>query len=209
MATYRLSQKQKRNWRPRLIAHYGHICYYCETPFLMEQHTMNGMQNPLAEEHDHLNDKEYDNRIENVVLAHKMCNSKKRFEPKMKERALEQLRTNEAFGIPELYTVDFQENAVEIEDEKNREYNEEIYSNSEFAKITIEYLATKFKETDKIPFKSTVDSITYLCFERLGHASQNSIRRALDMFTSEEGTYYKFRDGGKQWISRNNPILGK
>lgn len=209
MGTYRLTEKQKRSWRPRLIKQYGLVCFYCKAPFVIELHTLQGMQNPLAEEYDHLNDKEYDNRIENTVLSHKMCNSKKRFDPQMKQVAIDQLRENEIHGIKETNQSESTITPEEIEDNKNREYNEEIYANSEFAKITIEFLAKKLKDEKRIPYKTTIDSITYLCFDRLGHASQNSIRRTIDMLTSEEGRYYKFRDGGKQWISKDNPLFSK
>ena len=77
MTTYRLGTKQKRMWNPRLDAHYGNVCFYCKTTFLVEQHMIQGMTNPLMMEYDHLNNREYDNRIENIVKSHKQCNSKK------------------------------------------------------------------------------------------------------------------------------------
>lgn len=166
------------------------------------------MTNPLSEEWDHLNNKEYDNRIENVVLAHKVCNSKKKFNQRMREEAMTQLRENEIRGISE-FVVQTKENAETLEDEKNREYNEEIYANTEFAKISQEYIAEKLKTVERIPYKTTLDSVTYLAFQKVGHASQNAIRRQFDMLCSEEGVYYKYRDGGKQWISKTNPMFGK
>lgn len=209
LTTYRLSQKQKRTWRPRLIAHYGHVCYYCKGQFLEVIHTMQGMANPLSEEWDHLNNREYDNRVENLVLAHKVCNSKKKYNERMREDAMTQLRDNEIHGISEFNQVEVSQDPKELEDEKNREYNEEIYANTEFAKITQEYVAEKLKTVERIPYKTTIDSITYLAFEKVGHGSQNSIRRIMDMLCSEEGIYYKYRDGGKQWISKTNPMFGK
>ena len=73
LTTYRIGVKQKRIWSPRLDAYYGTVCFYCKDKFIDEQHTIQGMTNPLIMEYDHLNDAEYDNRIENIVKAHKQC----------------------------------------------------------------------------------------------------------------------------------------
>lgn len=209
MTTYRLGTKQKRMWNPRLDAFYGRVCFYCETPFLDEQHMIQGMTNPLLKEYDHANDKEYDNRIENILPCHKMCNSKKRYNQPMKDKALDQLRFNESHGIPEVAQI--QELSVdEKENENGKDHNDEIYSNIEFMKITEEYLESNLQgDSIKIPLKSTIDSVAMLCFKKVGHGSPTSIRRAIDMLCSDEGNYYKYRDGGKQWISKQNPLLGK
>lgn len=206
--TYRIGIKQKRDWTPRLDAHYGKICFYCETPFLAEQHEVSGMTNPYLKELDHLNDKEFDNRIENVVQAHKMCNSKKRYSQPMKDRALEQLRLNESTGIPMIRIVD--ETPEQKENDKERNANDEIYSNVEFMKISMEYLTSNLQgDCVRLPYKSTVDNIAMRCFKMVGHGSPVSIRRAIDMLCSDEGDFYKYRDGGKQWISKENPLLTK
>jgi|APSaa5957512535_1039671.scaffolds.fasta_scaffold61305_2 hypothetical protein len=207
MTTYRIGVKQKRLWLPRLESHYGKICFYCQTPFMNDQHRLAGMTNPYLRELDHLNDAEHDNRIENVVQAHKMCNSKKRYSQPMKDKALEQLRLNESTGIPEINeALDLSDD--QKENEKERDSNDEIYSNVEFMKISKEYLESKLQgDTTRLPYKSTLDSIAMRCFKRVGHGSPVSIRRAIDMLCSDEGDYYKYRDGGKQWISRENPLF--
>ncbi len=208
MTTYRIGVKQKRIWSPRLDAYYGTVCFYCKDKFIDEQHTIQGMTNPLIMEYDHLNDAEYDNRIENIVKAHKQCNSKKKYDDSMKQLAIEQLRLNEATGIPEVGITE--ESPEQKENDLQRNVNDELYSNVEFMKISMEYLESHLQgDCVKLPFKSTLDSIAMICFKRVGHGSPVSIRRAMDMLVSDEGDYYRYRDGGKQWISKQNPLLSK
>lgn len=206
MTTHRLTQKLKRVYRSRLIKMYGDVCFYCETPFLNVQHVIDGMTNPLSMEHDHLNDKEYDNRIENVVMSHKVCNQSKRLgNQKYILKAVDQLKNNERTGI-----IGFEPLEPTSDDEALRDYNEEIYDNTEFAKITLEYLVKHLPtNASKIPYKSSIDSITKICFDKVGHCSQNTIKRIMDMYASDEGDYYIYREGGKRWISKTNPLFSK
>jgi len=206
--TYRLGTKQKRLWNPRLDNHYGNLCFYCKTEFIEVEHMIQGMTNPLLMEFDHLNDREYDNRIENIVKSHKSCNSKKRYDKTMKDQALEQLRLNESQGIAEAGTIE--EIPEHKENEAQRNERDEIYSNIEFMKISIEYLESNLQgDCIRLPYSSTVDSIAMRCFKQVGHGSPVSIRRTLNMVTSDEGDYYRYREGGKQWISKQNPLLSK
>jgi|SaaInlStandDraft_2_1057019.scaffolds.fasta_scaffold49037_3 hypothetical protein len=209
MTTYRLTVKQKRTWRGRLIAHYGDVCFFCEQPFLVCNHNMHGMVNPLVEEHCHLNDKEYDNRIENIVRGHKMCNTRMKTDSKWKLVALTQLKENERTGMKGYDEVSQEQSMDDAESIKERDYNEEIYASTEFAKITLEYLEVNLQDNARIPYKSTKDSITMIAFKKVGHASQNAIGKKIDMYCSDEGQFYKYREGGKQWISRTNPLLTK
>ncbi len=195
----------KRVFRAKLIALYGDVCFYCESEFLVCQHVIQGMVNPYAEEYDHFNDLEWDNRIENVCRSHKVCNQRKKHNPLLKKKALEQLKKNERTGV-----IGFEPLDPTPDDEAIREYNEEMYANTEFAKLTTEYLVKHLPtNSSRLPYKSSVDSITMICFDAIGHCSQNTIRRILDMLCSDEGNYYKYREGGKQWISKTNPMFTK
>ncbi len=209
MSTYRLTIKQKRTWRGRLIAHYGDCCFFCKSQFLECQHVIDRMQNPLVEEYCHLNDKEYDNRIENLVRGHKMCNTRMKTDVYWKDVAMTQLRENERTGIKAYAEKDADAQMGEAETVKERDYNEEIYASTEFARITLEYLELNLQDNARLPYKATKDNITMIAFKAVGHASQNAIGKKIDMFCSDEGAFYKYRDGGKQWISKTNPLLTK
>jgi len=217
--TNRLTAKQKRVWRPILIKFYGLICFYCKNEFILQNHEFNITDNygerlynnPFHERFDHLNDKEWDNRIENIVLCHNYCNNKKMYDEELKQKGRDQLLKNEKNGV--LARLGEGEKKTRThkdeqeEGEKTRVDNEEIYSNTEFVKITTEYLVEELSTANRLPYKSTVDSITMKCFNEIGHCSQNTIRRIIDMLASNEGRFYKYRDGGKQWISKENPLL--
>jgi hypothetical protein len=94
------------------------------------------------------------------------------------------------------------------EESKIRENNEELFSNPEFIKITIEYIEEKLSTVDRIPYKTTCDAIAMRCFNIIGHCSPMTIYRNVGMLVSDEGPLYKWRDGGKQWISKKNPLFG-
>lgn len=192
MTTNRVTTKQKRNWRSILIRYYGYVCFYCMGIFVPEYL-------PLSEEWDHLNDKEWDNRIENLVFAHRECNNKKKDNSDWQILAKEQLKQNEKSGVL----------ARECEREKINHrpttlYPEEIYSNAEFIKIAQEYLAENLSVDDRIPYKSTLDAIAMKCFKAVGHGTPKTLRDIIDMLASTEGNYEIMRDGGKRWIQKRN-----
>lgn len=207
MSTYRLTQKQKRTWLPLLELFYfggAHLCFYCANPI---REDIKGM----GREFDHLNNKEYDNRVENVVPCHAMCNDRKKWDMDYIMIAKEQLKLNEKNGVIK-QMGEREKNTTthnqEQEEKNTRKENEEIYSNSEFTKITTEYLAENLSIVDRIPYKSSIDSITLKCFNEVGHGSQNTIRRVVDMLASTPGKYEVVRDGGKRWIQkRNNEMI--
>jgi len=195
MTTNRLTTKQKRSWRSIIIRHYGHVCFYCKDKFLPEYL-------PFSEEWDHLNCKEWDNRIENVVLAHRECNNKKKYNPDWQILAIEHLEENEKSGVL----------VRECEREKTNHrptppYSEEIYSNAEFTKIAEEYLAEHLAVDERIPYKSTLDTIAYRCYKAVGHGTSKTLRDIVDMLASAEAKYEVVRDGGKRWIQKRNQGL--
>lgn len=199
-------------WTPALVKFYGKVCYYCESQFIEEQHRCFGYESPYKMVYDHLNDMNDDNRPANIVLAHNICNQRKKRSDQWKLKASIQLKQNEVDGIiDQLCENENRKNAIRdenTEDDKNREYNEELFSNPEFMKIAEEYILEKLSVAERIPYKTTRDSIAMKCFKIIGHCSPNTIDRAIDMLVSDEGKLYKFRDGGKQWISKKNPLMG-
>ncbi len=202
--TYRLTQKQKRDYLPSLHKHYGKVCFYCDNPFLEVPHILDGMQSPLLMEFDHLDDIESNNEIENIVQAHKVCNQRKKNNPALKEKAINQLMINQATGI-----AGYESGCVNTDDEILREKNPEIYSSNRIFRETQDYLDRELKKQYRIPFISTKNNIAMICRKKYGFGSAQSVGNAIGLLTSDEADYHKFRDDGKQWLSKTNPMFGK
>jgi len=166
----------------------GNICFYCKMPFVRQVLKW-------TREFDHLNNNPLDNNIENLVLCHRECNNKKKNNIEWQTLAMEKLDENTRSG-----DVGVREKIPQVET------NTEIDSNMEFNKITYEYLAERLlpqrgKQAveSEIDFKETLDTITFRCYRRHKHSSQNTIRRILDMLCCSEGNFEKVKNNGR-WI---------
>ncbi len=205
MTTSRLTEKQKRNWLPRLKVEYGDKCFYCKEPFNHKTHKHNGLRNPHFMVFDHLNNKEYDNRIENIVLCHNLCNQRKKNNADWQIIAKDQLKENES-GVfvreREKQTKNEKPDYGEIADHQNIE----IESNARFFYITRDYLNEELKNKDKIALSETLDSIAMMCMTELGHGSQTTIRKHVGMLTSKKGSFELVTIAGTKWIVKGNPI---
>lgn len=190
--TKRLTMRQKSKWLSYLIERDGNCCFYCEQRFLNSDQRWERV-------FDHLNNREDDNRPENLVLSHWKCNEQKKSDGDMQIRAIEKLENNE--HLAESLGVEERKNLV------NMETNMEIDTNREFSKITEEYLIEHlFPHHGKpalettLDYKEILDSITLRCYRKNTHASQNTIRRILDMFCSSEGNFEILKSEGRRKI---------
>ncbi|MBT4328100.1 MAG: hypothetical protein HOD60_14540 [Candidatus Nitrosopelagicus sp.] len=187
--TKQLTTNKRVKALPIIIKRDGNVCFYCLMGF-----------EPKVErwkrEFDHLNNDNSDHRIENLVLAHKECNNKKKWDSDWQIKAHAKLDDNTKNGY-----VGVREKNPHIET------SEEIDSNREFSKITSEYLIENLLPhkgnlpiEEKIDFKMCLDTITLRCHKLYGHASQNTIRRILDMFCCSEGDFEKIKQNGRWMI---------
>ncbi len=203
--TNRITTKQKRKWIPILKRVHGELCFYCKEAFRENVHEHNGHKNPYFMEYDHLNNKEYDNRIENIVLCHKICNQRKKNFSDWQIMAKDQLKENERTGV----LVSERE---KIKPQKIERYNEdfqhpEIESNTRFFHITKNYLESELSKIDKLQYQDTLDSIALLCQEEVGHGSQTTIRKHIAMLASSRGSYEITKIEGKKYIIKKNPLI--
>ena len=192
MGSKHLSLNQKAKWLPYIIERDGNFCFYCEQRFINSDHRWKRV-------FDHLNNNEGDNRPENLVLAHWYCNELKKTNCDWQIMAQEKLKENEKLA----------ESLGEGERKKlpQIETNTEIDSNTEFSKITEEYLIERlFPHHGRPPlendldFIETLNNITLRCYRKNKHASQNTLRRIIDMFCASEGPFEKVKIEGRYKI---------
>lgn len=193
--TKQLTAAQKVLYLPIIIPRDGNICFYCVMPFIPEVPKWDRV-------FDHLNCDPTDNRVENLVLAHEECNQNKKFNLDwqiLAERKLEKNVNSAYLGArggekKEIIQIDT---------------NMEIDTNIEFSRITKEYLNERLLPNGGRPpaeicldYKESLNTITHRCHKLTGHASQNTIRRIIDMFCCIEGKFEKIKTDGKVVIRR-------
>lgn len=192
MGSKHLSLYQKAKWLPYIIERDGNCCFYCDQRFINSDHRWKRV-------FDHLNNNEGDNRPENLVQAHWHCNELKKTNCDWQILAQEKLKENEKLA----------ESLGEGERKKlpQIETNTEIDSNTEFSKITEEYLIERlFPHHGKPPLESdldfieTLNNITLRCYRKNKHASQNTLRRIIDMFCASEDPFEKVKIEGRYKI---------
>ncbi len=184
MRTKQLTATQKAKYLTIIIRRDGNVCLYCKMLFVPQVPKW-------SREFDHLNCNREDNRIENLVIAHQECNQKKKYDSDMQILALEKLRQNENSG-----SLGEGEKKSVIHTETNME----IDTNVEFSRITEEFLTDHLKSRNGKPpveteldFKEALDTVTYRCYKENTHASQNTLRRIIDMFCCPEADFEKVK----------------
>lgn len=193
----RLTQRQRRTYDPVLQIFYGKDCFYCLEPIDNEREG-------FELEYDHLDNKEYHNQIENIVRCHAKCNDKKKNGDSLfNDLAKRQIQRNSK----DTKLQDLLESRKKINqdlEEKNAEKeNEEIRTNEDFTKIIQKYLDKEINTINlTLPFTSTLNDMTLKCYNKVGHASQNTVRRILDMLCAKSGKYQIVKDGGRRFITR-------
>lgn len=200
MVAKKLSSHMKKSMSPQIDARDGIDCFYCEKGFqhkLMNLIQMSKNDNP--KEFDHLNNDETDNRFENLVHGHRLCNQRKKLGFREWEiKAKRKLKDNErSANIPTSHANTDKETATETD------------TNSIFSEIMLKELAyylqpQKNGEARKteIPKKEFLDYVAGKGYKQVGHASQNSMGRILDMFCTSEFPYIKEKNENKQYVIR-------
>jgi hypothetical protein len=193
----KLSTHLKKVFGPQIDDRDGKNCFYCELPF---QHVLWDMisisKDPNPKEFDHLNNDEEDNRLENLVHAHRFCNQRKKNDNEWIVKAKKKLRDNErSASIPVSHANTQKETATETD------------TNAIFSEIVLKELANYLMPKangealrQEIPLKEFLDLVAGKGYKECGHASQNTMRRIIDMFTTTEFPYIKVKDNKKSII---------
>ena len=130
---------------------------------------------------EHLNCNRTDNRPENIVISCQSCNVKKITSSDLQIIAKDKLKQNE--------NGNFLSERNFVEDTGSQNVSTEININVSNYDVTRKYI-TEVIQTDGSILKSdALNSCVYLCKEKTGHGSQQSVRNYIDTLTSSVGPF--------------------
>jgi len=148
---------------------------------------------------DHLNNNREDNRLENIVLACQSCNNKKPNNSDMKDIAMMQLKRNENSNFLVGREKKF------LKDDITKEASPEIEINVSNSEITEQFLEERIERDGYVEFTEALHCSVYLCKEKIGHGSQQSIRNYLKTLTCEVAPFKVIHDeNNRKIIVRGN-----
>ena len=179
----------------------GDGCFYCKLegtdPRFIEElsgHEMN---------FDHLNDNEEDQRVENLVLAHAMCNQKKKNNYDWKIKALEKLEWNVKW-----HSASLSESEGERKQHTTTSELKEPDVNLIINKLVKAELESKIPKDSKneILYSKVLRGVHFLTIQQTGgRGSEQAVRRSLDAYCSEYADWEDYTDGtGKRMIRRRH-----
>ncbi len=155
----RLTLSQKKRLMDYLISRDGFKCYLCELEFT-------SIREPIIE---HINSTNSDNREDNLALAHQSCNIRKIKDKEYWNKAEYKLEYNENH----MYVG---ESFFEKENKESTDASTEIAISNRCYEITANYLTDEISKEGWIHYKGLVHDIVYLCRQKTGHGSEQSIR---------------------------------
>ncbi len=205
--TLHINHNQKMKWGQMImrrdypgLKYEECTCFYCKQPFHPESNT-------LCLEWDHLNNKESDNRLENMVWAHAICNEEKKTNFDWKNLALDKLKTNERWA---------DEFDPARESERGIRFNigKQTSDEADVSVVIIKH-CTQFLSQQLIPhngkppiridlpMKEAVECVTYLVQNEIGRGSHSAVQRHLESMSCAVAKDYERREvNGKQIIFR-------
>ena len=172
---------QKRKLIKYLVERDGFKCYLCGEEF---QNT----REPVLE---HLNTDWKDNREDNLALAHQSCNIKKIHDHDMWDIADKKLEENQAhMYVGESF----------LKKDSDNELSTEIEISNKCYDITNEYLTDKILKNGWISYKGLIHTIVFLCRQKVGHGSEQSIRSHIKTLTSDVAPFEITTDRKKRRV---------
>jgi len=196
----KLSVHLKKSYEPLIQDRDGKNCFYCDKAFPTKRLGIISfpIDKNLIKEFDHLNNDRTDNRVENLVLAHRICNRQKSKNNEWVFKAKSKLRDNElSADVPIAHAGG------------DKETSSEIDTNNVFADVILKTLAYYLlpmesnQPRNKFVFrKEFLDLVAGKAYKIVGHASQVTMGRILDMFCTGEYPYIKEKDETRKWIIR-------
>lgn len=176
-----MSFKMKMMLLPFLIQRDdGFKCFYCKNELKINAYV-----------YEHLNNNRNDNRMENIVLACHSCNHLKENNFDMQISANEKLQSNE-----QQYFL----GERNYEYSTTKETSTEIEINVSNFDLVRQFLSEIINTDGKIEFSNALNSCVYLCKEKTGHGSQQSIRNYLSTLTSQVAPFMIALDDSKKKI---------
>ena len=170
----------KLKYLPELIARDGFLCLYCRQCLTSVKYIF-----------EHLDDNRDHNEIENIALSCRTCNNKKPFDQEMKKIALEKLQQNKKGNF-------MRERKNELDSVS--EAFAEIEINVRNSDIVRSYIEKEVDTRGSIEYSETLHSTTYLCKQKTGHGSQQSVRNYIAALTSMLGPLMITRDDSNKKI---------
>jgi len=159
----------------------GFFCWYCHKPLVINKHVF-----------DHLDNDRGHNELENIVLACQSCNNKKPDDSHMKDIALMKLKRNEESN--------FLRERKFLVDEHIKEASPEIEINVSNYEITQQFITEKVKWNGYILFSEALHCAVYLCKEKTGHGSSQSVYGYIKTLTCEVALFKIVRDENNRKI---------
>ena len=166
---------------PLLIKRDGFFCWYCHEALVINKHVF-----------DHLNNNRKDDRIENLVLACRSCNNKKPHDSDMKHIAMMKLKQN--------MESNFLRERKFLVDEHTKEASPEIEINVSNYEITLQFITEKVKWNSYLLFSEALHCAVYLCKEKTGHGSSQSVYGYIKTLTCEVAPFKIVRDENNRKI---------
>ena len=191
----RLSIYKLNKYLPLILIRDGHDCLYCKRridgDFVYE----------------HLDDEPSNNRIENIIIAHKNCNKEKEHNKEYKKMAIEKLEANmEANSHPGT------KKQLQIYDKKlPTTASIEMRIAETNRMITRRYITEQLAVHDSIKYDDALRNCIYLCNEKNGTGSRQSIGNYIWVLTSAIGPFMVVKDGnGEDVIMKrtDDPLTG-
>ena len=180
--TKTLTSTIKKDNLPKLIRRDdGFTCLYC-LKYLNGDYVF-----------DHLDDNRFHNEIENLALSCQSCNVKKANSIELKIIAQEKRKKNEEMAL------NYMEDATASENLPSEiEINKALYN------FTKQYIYERVNTDGSIPCADALNEIVYLCQEKFGHGSEQTVRRYINQLTCGVADYQVIRDGknNKQIVKR-------
>lgn len=200
MVAKRLSTFLKSKYIPIIEDRDGTDCFYCEKSFPTKK--LGFLSFPVDKNmkrvFDHLDNDRKHNDVTNLVFAHSSCNQNKKNNQAWINKAKAKLRDNEkSADIPISHAGTDKETTTETD------------SNAVFCEIALvamqEFLQPNGQtpaKTEQIMFKEFLDLLSGRAYKIVGHASQITFRRIVDMFCTAEYQYIKVKNEQKRFIIR-------
>ncbi len=204
MRTKHITQNQKAKWTPIIIERdfpngQTHVCFFCEQRFIDHDPR-------YCKEWEHLNNNDDDNRPENMVWAHAICNEKKKYNPDWQILASEKLKKNVKFHSDLL-----RESEREGSFSAHKETSDEADVSAVIVQHAIQFLARellpqngKEPQRKELALKEAVECVDYLVKKDTnGRGSHAAVQRHIESLSCTISKEYERKTiKGKQIIFR-------
>jgi len=158
----RLTYKFKKQYEPIILERDGYKCFYCHADF----------NTYLPAELDHLNSKDEDNRVENLVFCCHTCNNKKKFNPEMQVIAQDKMIENEKAVLVRA--------GMNADTGTTEQLTTAQAINKTNRRLTEQWIIEHCITEPEIILRDAVNAIVNLCQQNNGTGSQSAVYRYIE-----------------------------